>query len=67
MAKVKIVTNTPGDAPKPQKYADIEGQGRIPYCTMVEESTPNTATGKVTTGKSRGMGAALRGSRFTSA
>jgi len=32
-----------------------------------EEKTPNTAVGKVTTGKKRGMGAALRGSRFTSA
>ena len=31
-----------------------------------EEKTPDTAVGKSTTGKKRGMGAALRGSRFTS-
>lgn len=67
MAKVKIVTNTPGEAPAAVGYADIKDQGRIPYRQIVEEKTPDTAKGKVTTGKSRGMGAALRGSRFTSA
>lgn len=67
MASVKIVTNTPGAAPKPQRYADIKGQGKIPYCQMEAVSTPNTAKAKVTTGKKRGMGAALRGSRFTNA
>ena len=67
MASVKIVTNTPGTAPKPQRYADIKGQGKIPYCQMEDVATPNTAKAKVTTGKKRGMGAALRGSRFTNA
>jgi hypothetical protein len=67
MASVKIVTNTPGAAPKPQRYADIKGQGKIPYCQMEDVATPNTAKAKVTTGKKRGMGAALRGSRFTNA
>jgi len=67
MASVKIVTNTPGAAPKPQRYADIKGQGKIPYCQMEDIATPNTAKAKVTTGKKRGMGAALRGSRFTNA
>ena len=67
MASVKIVTNTPGAAPKPQRYADIKGQGKIPYCQMEDVATPNTAKAKVTTGKKRGMGAALRGSRFTQA
>ena len=28
---VKIVTNTPKAAPKATEYADIQGQGRIPY------------------------------------
>ena len=28
MASVKIVTNTPGAAPKPQRYADIKDQGK---------------------------------------
>lgn len=67
MASVKIVTNTPGAAPKPQKYADIKDQGKIPYRQATEIPTPNTAKAKVTTGKRRGMGAALRGSRFTNA
>ena len=31
MSKVKIVTNTPGPAPKANEYADIQGHGRIPY------------------------------------
>jgi hypothetical protein len=34
---------------------------------MEDIATPNTAKAKVTTGKKRGMGAALRGSRFTNA
>jgi hypothetical protein len=67
MASVKIVTNTPGAAPKPQRYADIKGQGKIPYCQMEDVATPNTSKAKITTGKKRGMGAALRGSRFTNA
>ena len=28
---VKIVTNKPGSAQKAVEYADIKGQGRIPY------------------------------------
>ena len=31
MSKVKIVTNTPGPAPKANEFADIQGHGRIPY------------------------------------
>ena len=67
MASVKIVTNTPKAAQTPQNFADIKGQGKIPYCQLEDVPTPNTAKSKVTTGKKRGMGAALRGSRFTSA
>tara|TARA_R100001086_G_scaffold187216_1_gene105330 strand:+ start:672 stop:875 length:204 start_codon:yes stop_codon:yes gene_type:complete len=67
MASVKIVTNTPGAAPKAQPFADIKDQGRIPYKQMEDVATPSTAKASVTTGKKRGMGAALRGSRFTSA
>ena len=67
MSVVKIVSGPGADAPKPQKYADIEGQGKIPFCAMKEEKTPNTAKAKITTGKKRGMGAALRGGRFTNA
>lgn len=67
MASVKIVTNKPGAAQKAQPYADIKDQGRIPYKQMEDIATPNTAKAKVTTGKKRGMGAALRGSRFVNA
>ena len=64
---VKIVTNKPGAAPKAAEYAQIDNQGRIPYATMKEEKTPNTAKAKITKGKRRGMGAALRGAEFTNA
>jgi hypothetical protein len=67
MASVKIVTKTTGAAPKPQRYADINDQGNIPYCQKEEIATTNTAKATVTKGKKRGMGAALRGSRFTNA
>ena len=64
MASVKIVTNKPGNAPKAVEYADIKGQGRIPYKTIAEETTPNTQFAKITRGKKRGMGAAERGGDF---
>lgn len=67
MKKVKC-SGAPGkNPPKAVNKAVIDGQGSIPYATLTEEKTPNTMVGKVTTGKKRGMGAALRGSRFTSA
>lgn len=64
MASVKIVSGPGANAPKPQKYADIKGQGRIPYCEMKEEKTPNIGKAQLSTGKKRGMGAALRGGSF---
>jgi len=64
MASVKIVSGPGAAAPKPQKYADIQGQGKIPFCEMKEEKTPNTAKAQITSGKKRGMGAALRGGNF---
>ena len=67
MPSVKIMGGPMKEPPKPTRDADIEGQGKIPYCTMQVEKTPSTAEGKVTTGTKRGMGAALRGSRYTSA
>ncbi|MAL45938.1 hypothetical protein [Hyphomonas sp.] len=65
--KVKVNGAPPKDPPKPVNKAVIDGQGSIPYATAIEEKTPDTMFAKVTTGKKRGMGAALRGSRFTSA
>lgn len=67
MTSVKIVSGPGAAAPKPQKYADIKGQGKIPFCEMKEEKTPNTAKAQITSGKKRGMGAALRGGNFKSA
>lgn len=63
--RVKYMGAKPADAPKPSKMAVIDGQGSIPFCTMKEMATPKTAKGISTTGKSRGMGAALRGGRYT--
>ena len=64
--KVKVDGAPPKNPPNPVAKADIQGQGSIPYAVAKEEKTPDTAMGKSTTGKKRGMGAALRGSRFTS-
>jgi len=63
--RVKYMGSAPSDAPKPSKMAVIQGQGEIPFCTMEEMKTPNTAKVISITGKKRGMGAALRGDRFT--
>jgi hypothetical protein len=62
--KVKIMGGPSPKAPNPTNYADIKGQGRIPYAAEKSEKTPNTAKGICTTGKSRGMGAMLRGGDF---
>jgi len=61
MASVKIVTNKPGPAPKATAYADIKGQGRVPYgkseaAPMAENTMKKTAM--------RGAGAAIRGKSF---
>ena len=65
MSRVKIMGAPAGKAPAATNYADIKDQGRIPYAKMVDEKTPNTAKATVTKGKSRGMGAMLRGGEFT--
>lgn len=57
---VKIVTNKPGNAPKPTNYADIEGQGKIPYAGEKSAEAPMDAPG----GVARGMGAAKRGGNY---
>lgn len=63
--RVKYMGSKTSGAPKPAKAAIIDGQGRIPFCNMKQMATPSTAKGTSTTGKSRGMGAALRGGRYT--
>mgnify|MGYP003116123971 CR=1 FL=1 len=62
MAAVKIVTNKPGAAPKAVEYADIQGQGRIPYGKSQDVQVP-TSMKKATV---RGMGAAKRGGGYLS-
>ncbi len=62
MAAVKIVTNKPGAAPKAVEYADIKGQGRIPYGKSQDVKVP-TSMKKAT---ARGMGAAKRGGSYMS-
>ena len=65
MRTVKVNGVKPKEPPTPVAKADIEGQGSIPYAVATEEETPNTMTAKITRGQKRGMGAALRGGRFT--
>ena len=57
---VKIVTNTPRAAPKATEYADIQGQGRIPYGKTADVKIPT----KLTKMKARGMGAAIKGGSY---
>ncbi|MGA1445887.1 MAG: hypothetical protein ACO34H_10030 [Candidatus Puniceispirillaceae bacterium] len=66
MSGVKIVSGPIKNVPKPVAKAEIKDQGSIPYGTAKAEKTPSIGTGKMFTGKKRGMGAALRGSRYTS-
>lgn len=67
MKAVKCQGMAPKNPPNPVNKAVIEGQGSIPYATLTEEATPNTAKAKITRGTKRGMGAALRGGKFMSA
>ena len=60
MSAVKIVTNTPGSAAKAVEYADIKGQGRIPYGKAADVKVP-MGMGKAT---ARGMGAAVKGGSY---
>ncbi len=52
MATVKVNGIPPKEPPAAVNYADIQGQGRIPYKTIAEETTPNTQFAKITRGKS---------------
>ena len=60
MSAVKIVINTPKDAPKAQSYAEIDGQGRIPCGEAKEVSVP-TGMGKMT---ARDMGATKKSGSY---
>ena len=60
MSAVKIVTNKPGSAPKVDDFADIKGQGRIPYGKTADVKIPTTMS-RMT---ARGMGAAIKGGGY---
>jgi hypothetical protein len=62
--KVRTEGNKPAKPPAAVNYAEIEGQGRVPYAKEKSMATPETAKGHDLPGKSRGMGAALRGGSF---
>ena len=64
MSKVKIVSGPGAAAPTPENYADIKGQGKIPYGKLIKEKTPNTAKGIMIKGQKRGMGEAERGGSY---
>ncbi len=64
-SKVKYMGAAPGKTPAASNKAVIQGQGSIPFGGPKDVATPNTAKGVSVTGKKRGMGAALRGDRFT--
>jgi hypothetical protein len=64
--RVKYMGSAPADAPKPSKMAVIDGSGQDSVLRpWTEMATPNTAKGISVTGKKRGMGAAIRGGRYT--
>ena len=44
----------------------VKDQGYVPYNAPEVENTPSTEKGTVVSGKNRGMGAALRGGKYSS-
>jgi hypothetical protein len=64
MKSVKCCGAPGKNPPKPVNKAVFDGQGSISYAKTTDVATPNTAKGSSVSGTKRGMGAALRGSRF---
>tara|TARA_R110000823_G_scaffold281645_1_gene399906 strand:+ start:358 stop:567 length:210 start_codon:yes stop_codon:yes gene_type:complete len=63
---VKTSGSPPPKTPAASKFEVIQGQGKAPFSDYKEIPTPtNLGKGKVTTGTCRGMGAMLRGGKFT--
>tara|TARA_R110000803_G_scaffold30663_1_gene69007 strand:+ start:354 stop:560 length:207 start_codon:yes stop_codon:yes gene_type:complete len=59
--KIKINGSAPSNPPKAVGYADIKGQGRIPYG---KTAPAPMATDNVRKMKTRGTGAAIRGTSY---
>ena len=60
MAKVRVNGAPAASTPKAVKYADIKGQGRIPYGKTADVKIPTT----MKRGIARGMGAAVKGGGY---
>jgi hypothetical protein len=56
--KVKVGGSAPSKSPKAVDYADIEGQGRVPYGKTAPAPMSGNSPKKV---KTRGTGAAIKG------
>ena len=66
MSRVKTGGAKPPKTPKATKFEVIKGQGKAPFSDYKEIPTPkNLGKGTVTKGTCRGMGAMLRGGKFT--
>lgn len=64
--KVKIHGAPPPNPPKASNREVIKGQGSVPFGDYKDIPTPkDLGKGTVTTGTCRGMGAMLRGGKFT--
>ena len=62
--KVKIHGAPSAEPPAPVAKAVFKDQGSIPNPTPKTIRTPKADRTRITTGTSRGMGAALRGGKF---
>jgi hypothetical protein len=58
--KINVNGTPPPSTPAAVKYADIKGQGRIPYGKTAEAKIPM----KMIRGTARGMGAATKGGSY---
>jgi hypothetical protein len=58
---VKVNGSAPKDSPKAVEYADIAGQGRVPYG---KTAVPPMAGDKPRKMKMRGVGAAIKGTSY---
>ena len=55
----------PPKTPTATKFEVIQDQGSVPFSDFKEIPTPTLGPAKVTSGTCRGMGAMLRGGKFT--
>ena len=63
--RVKVGGSTPPKTPAAKKKEVIQDQGSVPFSDFKEIPTPTLGPAKTTSGTCRGMGAMLRGGKFT--